>query len=250
MTAEQSEDLFRNEDKFLHDLQPDERRRLRELYAAVQRDPQRENLLALMKNYWEWYDSQPLTVRNEQTTLEPAKRVAAIKKQLEKEALAGNKIHLDEKSKAGLVHWMELYTTQHEARILQDWAARGGQGRPFGGPPRPSARPERDAAAMLAKLSPPVKREIVRNWLHGNLRSDNAAQHQPISPDEMANLRASLSPDVRSKLEEIRKPEEQRRIIASWLRETLRPELRIRLLNFFRKARQGQGQRPFDVSAR
>ena len=164
MTAKESEELFDNEKSFLDPQENNEqRRRLRELYAEIQGDANRDKLLALMNRYWEWYSAQSHAVRNEQQQLEPAKRLAALKKELEKGTITGNEIHLDEESRAGLVRWMDFYTTQHEARILQDWARRGGLGRPFGGPlrPSPTVRLEGDPAAKLAAIPPQRKREIV-----------------------------------------------------------------------------------------
>jgi hypothetical protein len=234
MTVKEREDLFDNNQSFL-ELKPEQRQRLHDLYTGIQEDAARDKLLALMTRYWEWYSAQSAAMRNGQQQLEPEKRIAEIKKQLEKGTLTGNEIHLDEESRAGLVRWMDFYTTQHEARILQDWArTRGGLGRPFGGlQQRPTPNSTADPAAALAKLPPQRKREIVRQWLRRSLQSDNAAQHPPISKDEMANLRASLSPDVRTKLDEVRKPEDQLRIIASWLRETLRPEFEDQVVDFF-----------------
>lgn len=225
MTVKEREDLFENEKSFLTELKPEQRRRLRDLYTEIQGDRDRDKLLALMTRYWEWFSAQSYAVRNDQQQLDPAKRLAEIKKQL---TLTGSEIRLDEESRAGLIRWMDFYTTQHDTRAIQEWArSRGGPGGPFGGPPRPNPN---------ARLG---RRANVRAWLRHSLLSQDAVQHPPISPDEMANLRASLSPDVRGKFDAIHKPEEQFRVIASWLREpswpreTLRPEFEEQLADFF-----------------
>ena len=54
----------------------------------------------------------------------------------------------------------------------------------------------------------------------------------PIAEHEMARLRAGLSPELRAKLE-AKKPAEQARIIADWLRETASHELDEQLADFF-----------------
>jgi hypothetical protein len=233
MTPEQRDDLVKVEGTF-RGLSDAERQHWRELHAAIESDPERDKLLTLMNRYDEWFVAQPLTVQSEQQQLKPAPRVAALKKALEKGAIAGAEIRLDEKSRLGLARWVDRYTTEHEAAILQEMArARGGMGRPQGGPlhPNPNAGTEGEAAATLAKLQ--RKRQIVREWLRHSLQSDNAAQHPVISKEEMDSLRASLSSDVRAKLESHKPEEQQRRIIAGWLRETLSPEFDEQLAEFF-----------------
>ena len=67
---------------------------------------------------------------------------------------------------------------------------------------------------------------LLRRWQAGGTGT------MPIAEPEMARLRAGLSPELRAKLE-AKKPGDQARIIADWLRETASHELDEQLADFF-----------------
>ncbi len=130
--------MFDTEEKF-RERSPDERQRMRELHSAIESDPDREKLLAIMNRYCDWFDAQPLTVQSELEQLKPAARVAAVEKQIEKGTIARDEIRLNAKSRLGLARWMDRYTTRargpHSPGVGK--GADGGPGRPPNGPPRP-----------------------------------------------------------------------------------------------------------------
>ena len=234
MTADQREDLFHNEQLFC-DLKLEDQKRVRDLYAAIENDPQRDKLLRVMNRYCKWFEDQPPFRRGQLQRLKPQERVAEIKKLLAKQKGAAG-IHLDDKNRQAVARWMDRYTSDHEARFIEMISQAGrGMGKPPPMPPFPHSGPGWEGegvAAALAKLPPQEQHRVVRAILYRRWQSGNPAFQPPISEQEMARLRASLTPDLRRRLES-RQPPEQAQIIASWLRETASSELDERLADFF-----------------
>ncbi len=212
MSAEQREELFHNEQQF-GDLTPQEQQRIRDLHEQIENAPDRELLRATMNRYCKWLETQPALYRD---------RLLADKKKSLKERIATVKeflaMDVDDKSRRGLVAWLDQYIAEHGARLIENHG--------------PGSRPG------IAKLSPERQKVVLREKL---LRqAAGPGQQMPISEPEMARLRAGLSPELRAKLE-AKKPAEQARIIAHWLRETASHELEAshefdeQLADFFEK---------------
>ncbi len=237
MTPDRSKELFDTERKFREYSSPEEQQRLLKLYADIESDPNREKLLAIMNRYCEWFDGLPLPASNDLQQRNPVDRAVQVKKMLDGGQFAGIDIRLDEASRQGLARWLDRFIADHETQILQQVAAvAAGNGRTASPGPRPnvSVRPDIDAAGGLAKLSPQRKRLFVGGWLLRYLLSDKPVKSPPLSEGDMANLRASLSKEIREKLD-ARPPKERHRIIAAWLRETLWPDLDEQLVEYFDK---------------
>ena len=240
MNADQREYLFRNE-QVLRD-RPNELQRIRELHADIERDPDRDKLMATMNRYCKWFEEQPQWWRGELQRKTTKDAIKEIKRQLTIQKIVGNEIRLDEKNRQAVVHWMDKYVSEHEHEpnfieaALSLWP-RGGRG-PGGqrsAQPRDGASPNGIYSALPAEKKHSVLRELVlRGWQFGN---------PPIHPadSELASLRASLSPEIRSRLE-AKKPDEQTRIVAGWLRKTASSERDEGLADYFEKTLTPQQQ--------
>jgi len=233
MTPDQREDLLRNEQQF-HALPIEEQKRIRDLHAAIDNSPDRDKLLAVMNRYCKWFEDQPPWFRGHLQRLKPKKRVDEIKIQLAKRKITGNEIRLDDKNRQAVARWMDHYTTEHEAHVIETMVQgpRNGVGKPQPGMPRGNAVGEGETAGGLAKLPPQVQHRVAREWLYHRWKSGNPDLIPQVSKEEMASLRASLSPEIRARLE-ARPAVEQVQIIADWLRDTASAELDERLAEFF-----------------
>jgi hypothetical protein len=239
MSADQSEDLFHNEQVF-RALNPEEQKRIRALHAAIQSDPERNKLLAVMNRYCKWFEEQPPYRRGELQVKTPKERIEEIRKQVETPTFHGNEIRLDDRNRQALARWMDRYTTTHEADpefLFQ--GPRAGIGNPAPGMPRgmvPSgglrATPiGENSPAGGIKLTPQMQHRAVRAMLYRRWKSGNPAIDPRVSEEEMADLRASLSSEIRERLDD-RSAAEQAQIIAGWLRETASSELDERLAEY------------------
>ena len=79
MDTAAKERLLEHEQRFLL-LSPAEQDRLRKLHETIERDPQADELRAVMKHYYEWLKTVPEAWRMELMGLAPAKRIDQIKR--------------------------------------------------------------------------------------------------------------------------------------------------------------------------
>ena len=203
MSAEQREELLHNEQQF-RALSPHEQQRIRDLHDQIENAPDREKLLATMNRYCKWFETQPLFRRaklldKKKTT---AERIAKVKEFLNNPGPAED-IHLDDKNRRVLTAWLERYIGEHEARFIESMV--------------------RDHPG-IAKLPPDRQKAILRANLLRRWQSGRPGGPMPIEGPEKARLLAGLSPELRKKLA-AKKPADQDRIIADWLRETLDEQL-------------------------
>ena len=215
MTAEQREELFRNEQQF-RALSPQDQQRIRDLHEQIESAPDREKLRATMNRYCKWFETQPPFRRAKLLDKKktPEERIARVKEFLNRPGPTKD-IHLDDRNRRVLAAWLDRYTTEHGARFMESMT-RG----PTGANRPASARPATSGPA--GDVSCGAGRWAVPNG------------QMPIAEHEMARLLAGLSPDLRAKLE-AKKPAERDRIIADWLRETASQELDEQLADFFRE---------------
>lgn len=221
MSAEQREDLFRNEQQF-HALPSQEQQRIRDLHDQIESAPDREKLRATMNRYCKWFETQPPFRRakllDKKKTLK--ERVATVKEFLAKSGPSKD-LHLDDRSRRALAAWLDHYTTEHGLESL-------GQGPHAGNPKFLLDRQQ------IAKLPPDRQKAILREILLRRWQMSGPTGQMPIAQHEMDSLRAGISPDLRASLE-TKKPAEQARIIGGWLRETASQELDEQLADFFEK---------------
>jgi hypothetical protein len=213
MSAEQRDELFRSEKEF-RVLSSTEQQRIRDLHDQIESAPDRDKLRATMNRYCKWFETQPPFRRaklldKKKTALE---RFAIVEDFLKKPAGPTRDIHLDDKSRRALATWLERYTAEHEARFVEGMA--------------PGSRPG------FTKLPPEWQQAASRENLLRRLQMVGPNGQLPIADNEKARLLAGLSPELRAKLEK-KKPGEQARIIAEWLRDTASHELDEELVYFF-----------------
>ena len=167
-----------------------------------------------MNRYCKWFETQPPFRRakllDKKLTLKD--RIAAVKEFLAKPGPAKD-LHLDDKNRRALAAWLDRYIAEHKARFIENMA---------------------QTHPGIAKLPPERQLALLREHLLQRWQAGVATGQMPLpaAEHEMARLRAVLSPDLRSKLE-TKKPADQARIIADWLRETASHELDEKLADFF-----------------
>jgi hypothetical protein len=220
MSPEQREELFRREKDF-RALPPEERQRIQDLHDQIEKAEDRDKLLAVMSRYCKWLDTLQPPLRREK--LHDKKnslgdRLAMVERYLKEQKLNPSKdIRLDDKSRRALAAWMDRYTADHAARFIEALAqgARPGVVRPD-----------------VAKMSPPRQQAVVREMILRGWQRAGPNAPSPLTETEAERLRAALTPGLWSKLE-VKKPAEQLRIIAEWLRETPSRELDEQLADYF-----------------
>ncbi|MGA2253213.1 MAG: hypothetical protein ABSG53_01010 [Thermoguttaceae bacterium] len=211
MSAEQCEDLLRNEHDF-RALSPQDQQRIRDLHDQIESAPDREKLRATMNRYCKWFETQPFFRRakllDKKTTT--ADRIAKVKELLKKPGPTKD-IHLDDRNRRFLAAWLDRYIAEHGARFIDDMAK---------------------ANPRIAKFPPDRQQAILRENLLRRWQMGGPNGQLPIAGHEMMRLRAGLSPELKAKLA-AKEPAEQDRIIAEWLRETATQELDEQLAGFF-----------------
>ena len=219
MSAEQRDELFRAEQQF-RALPAAEQQRIRDLHEQVEAAPDREKLLATMGRYCKWFETQPPFRRAKlmDKKLTVSERVKAVKEFVARHPPTKD-LRLDDSSRRRLAAWLDHYTAEHGLEILAQGPRAG----------NPKMQFERQ---QIAKLPADRQRIILRETLLRRWQAAGPNGQMPISDREMARIRAGLSPELRAKLE-AKKPADQPRIVADWLRETASRELDEQLADFF-----------------
>ena len=215
MTADQRDDLFRNEQEF-RALPAEEQQHIRELHAAIESATDGTALLAVMHRYSKWLEDQPVWERGQLHRMKQPQRVAEIKMQLTRHKRPDNEIPLDSKSRQALVRWLEHFVSERGIGLLPH----NDEGGPGGPPPG------------LAKLPPQDQHRLLRAMAYHGWKMGDPAFRLQLSDDERASLRACLTPEIRSQLAARPQPE-QAEIVAGWLRETASTQFDERLAEFF-----------------
>ena len=214
MSAEQRDELFRSEQQF-HALSPQDQQRIRDLHEQIESAPDRDMLRATMNRYCKWFETQP-----------PFRRVKLLDKNEDVRKIAWQPsrnswqtgpvqdIDLDDKNRRAWPPGWIVTPTEHGPDSSKAWPKV---------PIResPSFRPTGNRRSSARISCGAGSRAVPTGQL-------------PIADNEMARLLAGLSPDLRAKLE-AKKPGEQIRIIADWLRETASHELDEQLADYFEK---------------
>jgi hypothetical protein len=168
-----------------------------------------------MNRYGKWFETQPTFRRLKLLDKKPAlkDRIATVKAFLAKQGPAKD-LHLDDRNRRALAKWLDRYIADNKVRFIENMAQGSHPG--------------------IAKLPPDRQQAVLREMLLRRWQAGlpNGQMPMPVAEHEMARLRAALSPDLRSKLE-AKKPSDQDRIIAEWLRETASHELNEQLVDFF-----------------
>ncbi len=212
MSPEQRDYLLRSEQQFRVVLPLPEQQRIRDLHDQIESAPDREKLRATMNRYCKWFETQPPFRRakllDKKTTTKA--RIATVKDFLAKQ-IPTKDLHLDDRSRRILAVWLDRYTVEHGPRFIESMA---------------------QAHPGIAKLPPDRQQAVLRENLLRRWQSADPKAEMHIAEQEKDRLLAGLSPELRAKLE-AKKPAEQARIIAGWLRETASHELDEQLADYF-----------------
>ena len=205
MGDSQREDLSRHREQF-HAMDPAQQQRIRLLDEQIQDDPQREQLRRTMNQYCQWLAGLPPYRRAELAEMPLPQRIKQIKSAVQEQTRSSGK-ELEAADVEAGIHWIEQYATEHEAKILdmlQDNRRR-----------------------QAAKLKPAMRHRIVMGMLCQRWLSSNPAVAPPTTDREMADLRAALSAETRSRLD-AKPPAEQAHMLAAGLRQAARQEMASR----------------------
>lgn len=177
------------------ELSEEERDGLRRLHQQIEADPEAERLRLTMRRYCRWLEALPPFRRAELMDLKPEDRVRRIKSMLDEQAKWEAKRPPSQDLQA-VTRWLEQYVTRHEAEVVRTL---------------PDMHRRR-----LDESNPAARKRLLMWW---RWQAVSSGILQPPSPAEFAELRKTLTPETRAKLES-RTVAEQARIIGAWLKYT------------------------------
>jgi hypothetical protein len=201
MSPGEKEQLARLQERFAA-LEADQQQRLRRLDDAVQRNADAPQLRQVMRHYGEWLKTLPSYTRAELAELTPADRIKSVKKRLEAERHRGGR-RLDAKDLTALLKWTNAYVSQHEAQFVKTL---------------------NDQQRKRLDDRPPQFRHQWIRWLM--LRQAASGDKPPalLTDEDLARLRAELSPEVRRFLETLPSPKQWQQV-ADWMPHPARQRL-------------------------
>jgi hypothetical protein len=176
-------------------LPPEERDRLRQLHAQIDADPDPARLRGTLQRYCRWLASLPPFRRNELSELKPDERVKRIKQMLEEQAKWEAK-RPSSQDLTAFTRWLEQYVGRNEAEVVRTM---------------PDVHRRR-----LEESNPATRKRLLMWW---RWQAVTAGVVSPPSAADFAELRQSLSPDTRARLES-KSVAEQTRIVGGWLKYT------------------------------
>jgi hypothetical protein len=198
MSLDEKEQLLRSEDRF-ENLTLDEQRQVRRLHEDLQRDDDREQLRAIMHNYCEWL--KPLSPLSwaELSEMAPRQRVAQVKKWLREEQQREGARRPGHRDMEAIARWMNGCAMRHEAALVASL---------------PKAQRE-----QFSKSSKSEQRQTLFWQLWLQWQTPVAGKLPPmVAEEDVAALRAKLTPQARKRLEG--KPSfEQCQLVIGWLRQ-------------------------------
>lgn len=178
-----------------------EQQRVRRLHAALAAATDRAELESVMHRYCRWLDDLPAYRRAELDELELAERIARIK-QLRAEEDRQRARQASPEDLAGLFGWMQSRAAEQEAKLLESLPV--------------------DRRTRLERLSPAMRRGMVLwlIWQRWRVFRPGVGP-PPLDEKQLAELRSTLTPETRRRLEEM-PPAEQWQTISGWIREEVR----------------------------
>ena len=187
MTSEEKAALQTRWERYQR-LAPAERQRLAQLHAAIEADPQADQLRGVMRRYVEWLGKQPPYVRGQLVEMPVTERVRALRK------LAAD-VSPDDRRRA--VEWLDQQVAALESKAVQ--AIPG------------------DRRQFLARMPAEQRRRFWMLMLLERSRHGDLGKIFPIDPAALAELRGRLSAEGRRRLEN-ETPEDQLEIVFHWIR--------------------------------
>jgi hypothetical protein len=208
ISPSEKEDLLRKKEIF-DKLSIAEQDRLRKLHREVQKDKDAAELNRIMHDYYEWWKNNlPPYFRNELSSLSsPQERVKRIELYKQEELKRNPAKFLTERDTTELQDWLTGYIKKFETNHRESLS--------------PSERKKWDA------LNDMQRRREIAGFLFWRRGQGAGIRTLPL-PEDLAELRAKLSPEARQLLED-KPPEEQWKTIQSWLPMIARQQFAARM---------------------
>ncbi|MGO8746452.1 MAG: hypothetical protein ACLQNE_10720 [Thermoguttaceae bacterium] len=235
----QREELRERQKRFVN-FSPAEQQRIRGMYEELEQDPQSTPLRRVMKNYYGWLKTLPAYQQAELHELQPTDRIKRIKRILAeqikkkgtlppmllargfpdgnraKDAAAEDSRRLSPADVEALLKWIDEYSRRPGAKFLANL------------PPQ-----LRNELKQVPRTDPARRHELLAVvWLRWQL--DNPGKVLPITDEDLKNLTAKLSPQMRKRLEG-RPAAEQWQVISSQIplfmfqQNAARPDATLRI---------------------
>jgi hypothetical protein len=186
LSSAEKEELRRRWELF-ESLEPAERQRLRDLHRELDHDPRSAELRTVMERYYKWFAALPPFRRAELLSLGTEERIKKIKSLVEEQSQK-----LRPQDLAGIKSWIEQYAARHDdSPLLQNL-------------PEKSRR-------ILDKMPAAERKQMIGMMLL-------TWRGPPPNAQDLADLRASLTPETQQRLE-AKSPAEQWQIIAEAVRQ-------------------------------
>ncbi len=201
MTDAEKTEFLQKKRRF-DELTPQEKQRLRELYARLQKDPDRERLMKILRRYSEWLKTLPPGERAQLLSLPAEQRIEKIKEiQRTRETQRFNMMvdgRLKRNDRRAILKWVDQYVREHYTELL-------------------------------AKL-PKSFRARAKGWQQMN---EQRRQHMlgfvmlrysssiSLTPEDEKQLRAVISREAQEFLDKLKSDEERRRVLWTWIRAAL-----------------------------
>jgi hypothetical protein len=193
MSPAERAELAENQ-KWFNALDEVERRRIRQLHQDIEQAEDAEQLRQIMHRYCVWLETLPSETRFGLLEMPTAERLERIKKLLR-----------ESQDKRGLRRWLETLRSRAMPRGAEDR-------------PPPGPRGESDA-----------RRPDLRAWWSERFPRGRTGPPPRPTDEELANLRAQLSPETANDLQK-RSPDEQWRWVMGQLRDEFWQETMTRRL--------------------
>jgi hypothetical protein len=198
MSLDEKEQLLRSEDRF-GNLSVEEQRQVRRLHEDLQNDDDREQLRAIMHNYCEWLKPLSSLSWAELSEMAPQQRIARVKEWLQEEQRREGARRPGHRDMEAVFKWMNDFAVQHRTALVASL---------------PKAPRE-----QFPKSGKSEQRQMLFWQLWLQWQTPVAGKLPPMITDEdIAQLRAKLTPQTRKRLEG-KSPSEQCQLVIGWLHQ-------------------------------
>jgi hypothetical protein len=207
MSLDEKEQLLRSEAR-LAKMTSEARLRVRRLHEELQKDPDRDGLLAVMRDYCEWLTLNPLSPSrwDQVAKMEVSDRVAWVKEQLRQEQRVEGKRRPGRKDMDALWKWVNDNALRHKSELLDSM-------------PKTQQKP-------FEKMNKPRQQQMLLRELWQRWQAAKPGKLPPmLTEEDLTQLRATLSSATQKRLEG-KLPVKQWNLVEDWIRQWLWEEWR------------------------
>jgi len=224
LTDAEKVELRRKIERF-QQLSPSEQARMKAIHEELMQAPDRDELIAVMQRYYEWFKLLTPSQRGELETLEPAQRISWIQKTRNEMLTAAFSRALfsfpPERLRTLLQDSMRVPPEERLppgdvavlVRFVESLAAERGEELLA----HLNSGEKQDLLRRLSRVTDPQQRRdfLAITWFQWQL--DHPEQASALTPQELEELRKQFSPGTRARLESL-STEEQLKRVAQWIR--------------------------------